>query len=507
MKPPDPTPPRERTADQRDDTRTRHDAGARDDAGAGHDARVRDDSRDDARTRDDDARSRHDDARDDVRARRDDARDDPRERPADAAGSGTVRARVGRAATAVRRRGRLVAGLSVVAAFYFVALFADFIAPYDPRAQSRRETRAPASVVRFRDAAGRLHLRPFVYARSLTDPLARTYGEDTSRRYPLALFTRGDTHRLLGLFQTDLHLFGLSAQTSDGTDGRPASPADESDARNPARRDGEDSARQVSRQTPDDSDQQVSRRTPAGGDARGSSAVGDAPRLNLLGTDHLGRDRFSRLLHAARFSLAVGPAGTLLASLLGVLVGCVSGYAGRKVDAVLMRAADAMMALPALVLILAARAAFPDELPPARAAALLVALFVALGWAEMARLARGLVLSLRQREFVVAARSLGATESRILFRHVLPNAARPLLVQSSLMLPAFLLAETALSYLGVGVQEPAASWGSLLTAASSLTELRDSPFLLLSPAFAIFLFVLGVRLAGDGLRGDGLRGD
>ncbi len=125
-----------------------------------------------------------------------------------------------------------------------------------------------------------------------------------------------------------------------------------------------------------------------------------------------------------------------------------------------------------------------------------------LNWAEIARLARGLVLELREREFVLAAVSLGLSETRILFRHILPNAARPLIVQLSLMLPAFLLAETALSYLGVGVPEPGASWGNMLREAGNSTLLSQQPLVLLAPAFAIFLFVLGVRLLSDGLRQD-----
>ena len=364
-----------------------------------------------------------------------------------AGASDGLRASLRRGRGALRRRARLTVGLSIVVSFYAVALFASFLAPYDIREQARGEPFAPASVVRFVDADGRFHARPFIYARSLADPLARRYVDDTSRRYPLTFFARGYRHKLLGLFETDRHLFGVASD----------------------------------------------------------SPVASVPRVNLLGTDELARDRFSRLLSASRFSLVVGPAGTLLAGLLGVLVGCVSGYAGRRVDAVLMRAADAMMALPALVLILAARAAFPDALPPGQAAVLLVSIFVVLGWAEMARLARGLVLELRSREFIVAARSLGMTEARILFRHILPNAARPLVVQASLMLPAFLLAETALSYLEIGVQEPAASWGNMLSKAGSLASLRAHPFLLLSPAFAISLFVLGVRLTSDGLRQDPAR--
>ena len=361
--------------------------------------------------------------------------------------------RRGRARRSFVRRWKLFAGLGIVVTFYVVAAFAMFIAPYDASEQSRQEPFMPPTVIHFRDAQGQWHARPFIYKLRLTDPLARIYGEDTSARYPLALFTRGGSYKLFGLFPTDRHLFGV---------------ADDA------------------RQNPE---------PPVGKNA-------PPQRVYLLGTDDFGRDRLSRLLVASRFSLVVGPLGTLLAGALGIALGCVSGYAGRKVDALLMRTADAMLALPVLVLVLAVRAAFPLVLLPAQAGGLLVLIFVAIGWAEIARLARGLVLGLREREFVLAAVSLGLTETRILFRHILPNAARPLIVQLSLMLPAFLLAETALSYLGVGVPEPGASWGNMLREAGNSTLLAGQPFVLLSPAFAIFLFVLGVRLLSDGLRGD-----
>jgi peptide/nickel transport system permease protein len=348
---------------------------------------------------------------------------------------------IGRALLFARRRRKFTVGFIIVSLFYTVAVFADFLAPYDYRLQSRREVYAPASTLRFRDAEGRWHARPFIYASRMIDPLERRYVEDASRRYQISFLTRGHPYKLFRVFPTDLHLFGVT----------------------------EDVER-------------------------------EAPKVHLLGTDSLGRDRFSRLLVASRFSLVVGPLGTLLACALGVVLGCVAGYAGRFVDTVLMRAADAMMSLPLLVLILAARAAFSLELPPTRAVLLLVTIFIAVGWAEMARLTRGLVVALRAREFVLAARSIGLTRARILFRHILPNAAEPLIVQATILLPAFLLTETSLSYLGVGLQEPEASWGNMLMAAGDITLLSNQPLLILSPAFAIFLFVLGVRLLSDGLQ-------
>lgn len=344
----------------------------------------------------------------------------------------------------VRSRKRLAAGIGIVVFFYLAALFADFLAPYDYRSQLRAEPGAPPNEIHFRDAGGGWHARPFIYARRMADPLQRLYSEDETRAYPLALFTKGYSYKLFGLFPASRHLFGLSLESEENADNQ--------------------------------------------------------PRVQLLGTDGVGRDRFSRLLVASRFSLIVGPVGTLLASALGIFLGCVAGFSGRLIDSLLMRVADAMMALPALVLILAARAAFPLKLPPAHAGLLMISIFALIGWAEMARLTRGLVLALRKREFVLAAESLGLSKARILFRHILPNALRPLMVQVTLMLPFFLLTETALSYFGAGPQSPEASWGNMLAEAGDSNLLARQPFTLLAPAFCIFIFVLGVRLLSDGLK-------
>jgi peptide/nickel transport system permease protein len=174
----------------------------------------------------------------------------------------------------------------------------------------------------------------------------------------------------------------------------------------------------------------------------------------------------------------------------------VSGYAGRFMDTFLTGMTDAMLALPTLILILGVRAAFPLELPMTRAALLLLLIFALTGWADMARLTRGLVLSLRKREFVIAAVALGVSHKRVLFRHIVPNILPSLRTRALLLLPTFLLAEVALSYLGVGLQEPEPSLGNMLIAASDLDQLRSQPFSVLSPALAVLLFTLGVRLIG-----------
>ena len=279
-------------------------------------------------------------------------------------------------------------------------------------------------------------LTPIIHSRRVEDALRRTYTEDTSVAFPVGFFVRGYSYKLFGVVETNVHLFGVS------------------------------------------------------------STSGIAPRINILGTDPLGRDRFSRLLYAVRFSLIVAFIGVVVACLVGISIGGVSGYAGRLVDTILMGATDAMLALPTLILILGVRAAFPLELPMKRAALLLLLIFALTGWADMARLTRGLVLSMRSREFVTAAVALGVSQTRVLLRHILPNILPSLRTRAFLMLPAFLLAEVALSYLGVGLQEPAPSLGNMLTAASDLDQLRSQPFSVLSPALAVLLFTLGVRLIG-----------
>ena len=335
-----------------------------------------------------------------------------------------------------RRSGRLAAaGVAIAALLYAAALFADFLAPYDHAEQARNMPAAPPSIIRFRTAEGYWNTRPFVYARRLSDPLTRAYTENVTEIVELRFFTSGREYRFLGVVPTTVHLFGSASEEH---------------------------------------------------------------KVNILGTDALGRDRFSRLLHAIRFSLFVSPLGTLAACILGILIGVTSGYAGRFADTVLMGAADAMMSLPTLILILAARAAFPLELPPVTAAFLLISIFALTGWAEMARLSRGLVVSARGSEYVLAAKASGLSGSRILFRHILPNISRPLITQATLMLPAFLLAEVALSFLGVGLQEPEPSLGNMLAAAGDLSLLASQPIALLSPAIVIFMFVLGIRLISRG---------
>ena len=226
-----------------------------------------------------------------------------------------------------------------------------------------------------------------------------------------------------------------------------------------------------------------------------SSDDGTAPLL-LLGADSLGRDVFSRLLAGARVSLALAGVAALGTLTLGLVTGGLAGYAGGLTDEALMRAADFVMVLPAMYVALALRSALPLVLAPALVFWLLAAIFAVVGAPFVARGVRAIVRSEREREYVEAARSLGAGHARLLGRHLLPAARGFLLVQLTIFVPAFIVAEATLSYVGLGFPDPVASWGTMLRDAANIRTFADFPWLL-SPAAAIFLVVLGLNLLSE----------
>lgn len=225
-----------------------------------------------------------------------------------------------------------------------------------------------------------------------------------------------------------------------------------------------------------------------------------------LGTDELGRDLLVRLLYGGRVSLFVGLAGALVTAAIGTVIGVISGYVGGRLDAFLMRLTDAVIALPLLPLLIVlaavdlARLGVPAELATGAAASVarIVVIVALFGWTTVARLARAATLSLREREFVLAARALGVPDRRILIRHILPGVASPVVVATTLSIGHVILAESVLSFLGLGVQPPLATWGTMLTHAQELVF--DAPWLALWPGLAIFVTVLAFNLLGDGLQ-------
>jgi peptide/nickel transport system permease protein len=217
-----------------------------------------------------------------------------------------------------------------------------------------------------------------------------------------------------------------------------------------------------------------------------------APLL-VLGADGYGRDIFSRLLHGARATLALAAIATIIATLGGALVGGVAGYAGGWVDGALSRLSEFVLVLPAIYVTLALRAVMPLVLPASTVFVLLTAIFTLLGWPIVARGVRAIVLAERERDYAAAARAAGASPLRVLLRHLLPAAGGYMTTQATLLLPAFILAEATMSYVGLGFPDTTPTWGTMLQDAANVAMLGDAPWTL-APAAAIFAVVLGVNL-------------
>jgi peptide/nickel transport system permease protein len=221
--------------------------------------------------------------------------------------------------------------------------------------------------------------------------------------------------------------------------------------------------------------------------------------IYLLGTDQYGRDILSRLLYGSQISLSIGVVGILLSFSLGMLIGGISGYFGGTTDNIIMRLSELIMSIPGLYLIMSLRATFPPKLSSVQMYLLIVVILSFIRWAASARVIRGMTLSLRERQYVLAARSLGQSSLRIITRHILPNTFSYVIVAATLSIPYYILGEVVLSFLNVGIQEPDASWGIMLNAAQNTEYLRNFPWLL-APGAAIFVTVLAFNFLGDGLR-------
>jgi peptide/nickel transport system permease protein len=225
----------------------------------------------------------------------------------------------------------------------------------------------------------------------------------------------------------------------------------------------------------------------------------DGERVYLLGSDKVGRDYLSRLLYGAQISLSVGLIGIAITFTLGMLVGGISGFYGGRTDDIIMRVCEIIMSVPDFYLLLALAAALPPDISPVVAYILIIAILSFVGWASMARIIRGMVLSVREREYVEAARALGVSDLKIITRHVVPSTFTFAIVAATLSIPGYILGEAGLSFLGLGIRDPMPSWGNMLSAAQDLTSLQERPWLLV-PGLMIFLTTLAFNFLGDGLR-------
>ncbi|CAM4175562.1 ABC transporter permease [Deinococcus marmoris] len=327
---------------------------------------------------------------------------------------------------------------------YVLAIFAPFIAPDGLSSYSTSNiTRFhPPTPIEFRDPATGAFTRPFVfkYGQELNmDTFVNEY-KPTAEQCPIYFGVRGAEYKILGLIPGNLHLFGTGQEKPDCN-------------------------------------------------------------VFLFGGEALGRDLFTRTLYASQISLTIGVVAVLLSTVIGLFMGALAAFFGGFVDTVIMRLVEVISAIPYLFLLLLLRSVFPQDINPIFALYVILGILAFIGWGGLARVTRGQLLSVREQDFVSAARALGASDNRVMWRHMLPTMTTYIIVTLSLSIPGFILLESGLSFLGVGAVEPYVSWGSLLAQAQEggLSSLNSRPWVLI-PGFFIVFTVGCFQLLGDGLR-------
>lgn len=337
-----------------------------------------------------------------------------------------------------RQAGRnkmLLPAIVILVLLYVGSIFAGFLSPYTYFSADRDKSYNPPTPVYVTDEDGLTWPYVYEYEYHFNDDAQRVYERIEDSRSKVEFFVQGEEYNFLGLVPTDLHLFG----TEDDT------------------------------------------------------------RIYLLGADSRGRDLLSRILYGGRVSLSIGLVGVTISLVIGLIVGGLSGYLGGWIDSVIQRIIEMIMMIPAFFLLLALRSAFPPEWSSIKVYFFIVVIMSFIGWAGMARVIRGMALSLREKDFVRASRALGAPGWKIIGYHIIPNTASYFIVAASVNIPGYILGESALSLLGLGIQDPHASWGNLLQDAMSVTQIRFHPWILL-PGVFIFLAVMSFNLIGDALR-------
>jgi peptide/nickel transport system permease protein len=338
------------------------------------------------------------------------------------------------------RKHRLaMASAIVIVGFYLVVLGADFLAYADPNASEAQRSLMPPQPIYFFDG---WRFAPHVYAvKGRRDPrtFKRVYQADPTQKIPIRFFARGFEYKFLGLIPTDRHLIGVDA--------------------------GMDATKTIF----------------------------------LLGTDVQGRDLWSRLMYGTRISMTIGLVGVTLSLWLGVVLGGLSGFYGGIVDTVIQRLIEILRSIPTIPLWMGLAAALPREWSILQVYFAITIIISLLGWTELARVVRGRFLALREEDFVVSARLVGCTQRRIIFVHMVPAFLSHIIAATTLALPAMIISETALSFLGLGLRPPAISWGVLLQQAQNVQTVAISPWLMI-PAVPVIAAVLAFNFLGDGLR-------
>ncbi len=340
-----------------------------------------------------------------------------------------------------KRHKLALVSLWIVTGFYLVALLAEFIAPLDPSAYNPRYTYAPPQGIHFfsTDEDGRWNFGPFVYGyKTEIDPVAlrRTFVIDEETKIPVQFFAESKPYMLAGIIPMSVKLFGVT---------EPRAP------------------------------------------------------LYVLGADRLGRDLLSRLIHGTRISLSIGLAGVTLSLFFGIIIGGFSGYYGGWFDSAVMRVIEFIRSMPTIPLWLGLAAALPKDWSALQTYFAITLILSLIGWTELARVVRGRFLSLRTEDFVTAAQLDGASDWRIITRHMVPSFMSHIIAAATLAVPGMILAETALSFLGLGLQAPIVSWGTLLQDAQNIRTLASAPWLLV-PGLCVVIVILSLNFFGDGLR-------
>ncbi|MGQ9873314.1 ABC transporter permease [Leptodesmis sp.] len=353
-------------------------------------------------------------------------------------------------------------GALILLIFYLAVLAAEFVAPYDPYESQLDGALLPPTQIYWRNQEGQF-IGPHVYP-TTQGPVDLQTGDrklivDRSQPSPLRLFVQGSEYRL---FQIKLPL-----------------------------------PTQFSLTNPKFEDVEILSGIPAR--LRLFGTTGPA-RFNLLGTDEQARDQFSRLVFGGRISLSIGLVGIAVSFPLGMLIGGISGYYGGWMDTILMRLVEVLMTIPSIYLLVALAAVLPPGLSSAQRFLLIILITSFIRWAGLARVIRGEVLSIKEREFVQAARAMGGRSLYIITRHVLPQTATYIIIAATLSIPEFIVAESVLSLIGLGIQQPDPSWGNMLSLATNASILVLQPWLIWPPAILIILTVLAFNLLGDGLR-------
>ena len=364
-----------------------------------------------------------------------------------------------------RLRARPVAAASVVVLglLYLGMAFAEFLAPYDPNTQFRFHTHHPPAL---RFYSPELGFGPQVQRRVLVDEVNRRYARIRGEYFWVRLLAPGPEYRLWGLIPLRVHLFGTTVPYQAAAGGAEADGAAGAAAAVPV-----------------------------------AAAVAEVTYpVFLLGSDHLGRDVLSRLLYGSRISLTIGFIGISIALTLALILGGLAGYYGGAVDWIIMRVAEFFILVPGLYMILFLRSVLSHDLDPGSTYLIITVILAIVGWPGSARLVRGMVHSIKTEDFVAAAQLQGIPSLVIIFTQIVPQMSSILIVSVALGIPAFILGETALSYLALGIDDPAVSWGSMLARdVTTLSNLRNFPWFLF-PGLALVLTTLAFSFLGDLLR-------